>query len=132
MTFVKGLLIALFMTITLDYLWLGYVVKPFNLSQLSEIGRISNGQFNIWLPGALMAYALMALVLMVFVIPLCADKSLLETAALGALMGFCVYGIFDMTNAAILKNYPMLFAFADMAWGTFLFGATAVTLKYFL
>ena len=44
-------------------------------------------------------------------------------------MGFVVYGIFDMTNMAILKNYPLLFAAVDMSWGTFAFIVVSAILK---
>ena len=41
-------------------------------------------------------------------------------------MGLLVYGVFDMTNMAILKNYPIPFLLADMAWGTVVFGIVSV------
>jgi uncharacterized membrane protein len=109
--------------LVLDLVWLGYVMKSFNAQQLQHIGRIVDGQFDIWLPPAVIVYILMAFLVAAFLIPSTSGMSALGTMGWGCLMGLCVYGVFDMTNAAILKDYPMKFAVVDMAWGTFAFGA---------
>ena len=51
---------------------------------------------------------------------------LLKTFLLGATMGLIIYGVYDMTNLSILKNHPLPFVVADMAWGAFVFGAVTV------
>lgn len=43
----------------------------------------------------------------------------------GAALGAVVYGVYDLTNYSILRNYPLSYAAADWAWGTVLFAATA-------
>ena len=69
----------------------------------------------------------MALAISFFVAPKIESMdSWLQVAGVGAIMGIVVYGIYDFTNLAILKKYPLAFAVADMAWGTFAF--TVVTL----
>lgn len=123
MSFIKPFLACLVLTIALDFVWLGYVVNRFNLNQLAQIGRIVDGKFDVWLLPAVITYILMALLVVFFVLPQTEGRGWVEAFGLGCLMGFCVYGVFDMTNLAILKNYPVPFALADMAWGTFLFGA---------
>ena len=40
------------------------------------------------------------------------------------LLGFCVYGIYDGTNYAIFKNWPIQFAIMDTVWGGVLFATT--------
>jgi uncharacterized membrane protein len=49
-------------------------------------------------------------------------------AAYGALLGFVVYGVYDFTNLATLRHYPVKLAIVDVAWGTFAsaLGAVAV------
>ena len=42
-----------------------------------------------------------------------------------ALLGFTMYGVFDLTNRAILEHYPMPMVVVDMMWGTLLFMITA-------
>jgi uncharacterized membrane protein len=38
----------------------------------------------------------------------------------GALMGFLMYAMYDLTNLTFLKDYPMSFVAIDIMWGTFL------------
>ncbi|MBY0470906.1 DUF2177 family protein [bacterium] len=129
-TQLKQFLLAALSFIVLDFLWLGFVVKKFNLRQLSEIGRIENGDFKILYTPALIVYVLMGLAVTMFVLPrLEAGNSVLKDFWVGAALGLMVYGVYDMTNLAILKNYPVQFALADMAWGTFVFGAVTVVVK---
>ena len=127
--FFKTYFLSLIAFIILDALWLGFVVRDFNLRQLSEIARIENGSFEMYFPAAAGAYLLMALGMSAFVAPRTKGLSSLAAFAWGALMGLVVYGIFDLTNLAILKNYPVIFVAADMAWGTFVFGLVALLTK---
>ena len=131
MEFVKNFSVAFVSFLILDFLWLGFVVKDFNLRQLADIGRIENGQFNLAYFPAVLVYVLMALGVVVFVLPKVAgETSILWPFLWGALLGFIIYGVFDMTNLAVLKNYPLQFAMMDMAWGTLAFGVvTVLTVK---
>ncbi len=109
--------------IVLDFLWLNFVMSSFNARQLAGIGRLNNGKFEILYGPAACAYILMAASVAFFVLPrVGSDGSVLSSWLLGAFMGLIVYGIFDMTNMAVLKDYPWPFALADMAWGTFVYG----------
>ena len=129
---IKSFLIAFFLFIVFDYLWLGIVMKDFNMRQLAEIGRIENGVFSMHYPAALATYVLMALAVPLFVLPkLSKSDSVFKFFLTGALMGLIIYGVFDMTNLAILKNYPLAFIAPDMAWGAFVFGiVTVITSKF--
>jgi uncharacterized membrane protein len=49
----------------------------------------------------------------------------------GALFGFFCYATYDLTNMATLKVWWLHLTLADMAWGTFLTGASA-TASFFL
>lgn len=121
---------SLVLFVLLDFIWLGFVVGGFNTEQLRHIGRMVNGRFAIHYPAAAGVYILMSLVVAVFLLPKIGDGGLIRAASLGALMGFCIYGIFDMTNFAILNEYPLAFALMDIAWGTFLFALVATILSY--
>lgn len=119
----KSFLLAVTSFALLDYLWLGFVMKDFNTRQMSQLGRMKDGQWDVWLAPAIATYVLMALAMVVFVTP--KDRSFSESLMYGALMGFCIYGVFDGTNAAILRDYPIAFIFPDVAWGTAVFAITA-------
>jgi len=48
-----------------------------------------------------------------------------------AILGLVVYGVFDMTNYAVFKNYPLWIAMSDMVWGGILLTAVAyIVMKY--
>ncbi|MGE3760153.1 MAG: DUF2177 family protein [Pseudobdellovibrionaceae bacterium] len=119
----RSFLISLPLVLVGDFIWLGFVMRDFNLRQLAHIGRIEDGNFQLMYLPAIAAYLLMAASLALFSIPRAeAASSGLEAFAWGAALGLFIYGIFDMTNLAILKDYPWRFAVVDMAWGTFLYG----------
>ncbi len=127
---IKQVLVAIIAFAALDFLWLGFVMKDFNLRQLSSIGRIENGKFDpLFLPASL-TYILMALAVVFFVLPRTQD-TWINTLLWGSLMGFVVFGIFDLTNLAVLRGYPLPFALADIAWGTFVFGVVSVLTRKF-
>jgi uncharacterized membrane protein len=48
----------------------------------------------------------------------------------GAAMGFVIYGVYDFTCLAIFKDWPVMMAFIDWAWGTFLCGFSATLTVY--
>ena len=127
----KQFFLSLILFIVFDFIWLGYVMKSFNMAQLAEIGRIENGVFDMQYPAAMIAYILMALALVFYVVPQPSkvDKTL-KVFFMGALMGLIIFGVFDMTNLAILKNYPIAFILPDVLWGGFVFGlVTVITAK---
>lgn len=128
----KQFLLALILFIIFDFVWLGIVMKSFNMGQLAEIGRVENGVFQMNYGAAAVTYILMALALPFYILPqLKKQDSALKVFSCGALMGFIIYGVFDMTNLAILKNYPLAFVAPDMAWGAFVFGlVTLITAKF--
>jgi uncharacterized membrane protein len=127
----RQFIVALVLFAVFDFLWLGFVMKDFNMRQLAEIGRIENGIFQMHYPAALATYFLMALAVPLYVLPkLTRQQSLLKVFFSGAILGLIIYGVFDMTNLAILKDYPLAFVAPDIAWGTFVFGLVSVlTLK---
>ena len=97
--------------IILDFIWLGIIMKPFNTKMLSPW---MTGDFKLW--PAVVVYVLLALGTILFVFP---KITSLGTAALyGAFLGLIVYGVYDMTNLAIITGWPLKFALVDMAWGT--------------
>jgi len=55
-----------------------------------------------------------------------------QTALLyGALMGFLMYAMYDLTNLTFLKDYPVNFVVIDIIWGTFLCAIIALAMYSF-
>lgn len=106
--------VALASLLGLDLIWLGFVAKPL---YRREIGSLLGEPRYV--PGAIV-YFLMAFAVMYFVLP--GAKSGAEAAMRGALMGLVVYGVYDMTNLAVLKAWGVKVSIVDMAWGVFALG----------
>ena len=87
-----------------------------------------------FLPAAAV-YILIALAIWFFVFQI-ADKSIAKNPgkafAVGATLGFSMYGLYDLTNFATLKGYTLEMTLVDMAWGTFLSGTAAGVTAYLL
>jgi len=48
----------------------------------------------------------------------------------GALFGFFTYATYDLTNLALLKDWPIIIVIVDILWGVVLCSAVA-TLSFF-
>lgn len=66
------------------------------------------------LPAALV-YVLMPLFVWFFAVR--TSKSVAEAAGAGALLGVCMYGIYDLTNLASLKAWTVGMTVTDTLWG---------------
>jgi len=106
----------------LDGIWLGFVMNAFYRSQLASIVRLSgDGSISPNWPAAFLVYVVLGIGIAWFVMPNATTAA--STAGYGALFGFCVYGVYDLTNFSTLAQYPLPITIVDTAWGTF---ATAV------
>ncbi len=110
----------------IDYIWLNLIAKKFYVDRLSEVGRFENGEFSPVLWAAGVVYILLALGVVLYVLPgMDADANLFSVFLKGALLGLIIYGVYDMTNLATLKSWPISLAVTDMAWGAFVTGAAS-------
>jgi uncharacterized membrane protein len=109
-----GLLAA----VVLDGLWLGVVMKGFYRDGLAPVARLApDGSLApIW-SAAVPVYLLLVAGNAFFVLPRAQDSSWTVAAGWGAAFGFIVYGVYDLTNLATLRGYPLSLALVDMAWG---------------
>jgi uncharacterized membrane protein len=106
--------------IVIDLIWLLVVAK--NLYQ-QEMGSLMATEPK--LIAGLAFYLLYALGATIFVIvPALSKQSWLYAVQYGALFGFFCYMTYDLTNLAVIRDFPTRLAFIDIAWGS---GVTAVT-----
>ena len=116
----KVFLASLVFILVVDFLWLGLIATNFYTTRLTEVGRFEDGKLKIVYWSALMVYLLLALGITVFVLPLtAASDSMLGSFVYGALFGFITYGVYDFTNHATLKSWPISLLTADVLWGSF-------------
>lgn len=120
-----GVVVVSFLVI--DYIWLGILMKDFLHNQLGHL-MVDEVNFGI----AALFYLFYATGIVVFAVnPALSGGGWMKAALLGGFLGFLAYGTYDVTNAATLKDWPMLMSVIDVAWGTTLTAFTA-TLGYFV
>lgn len=119
--FIKLYAIALPVFLFIDMIWLGFLAKNFYAHQ---IGFLMTKNIN-WL-AAVLFYLLFVLGLVVFVMyPAVVNHSFNQALLFGAFFGLVTYATYDLTNLAIIKDWPFLVTLVDVAWGTFLAGTTS-------
>ena len=127
-TYLLGTAVGAVAFAILDGIWLGLVMSGFYRDQLAAIGRIENGRFVPNWAAAVAVYVLLGAGLAILAVP--RASSIESAAAWGGVLGLVVYGVYDFTNLATLKHYPITLALVDIAWGTVAasIGAVAVYL----
>jgi len=104
--------------LVIDFLWLGIVMGPFYLHQLKDLGRIAGGVFVPDLAAAALVYILIPLGIILFALPRAKETNTAGSALWwGALFGLVLYGVYDLTNYAMLKDYPLTLTIVDILWG---------------
>ena len=109
----------------IDLIWLSQIAQP--LYQ-DGIGHLMASRPR--LEFAAIFYLIFVLGLMWFAVrPNVQIKSVKSTFVAGALFGFFVYASYDLTNLALLKDWPLKLSIIDMVWGTLLSGTCAAVAK---
>jgi uncharacterized membrane protein len=111
----------------IDLIWLGVVAKSFYQKNLKYI--LSP---NVNWTAAIIFYLIYIAGILIFaVLPAVAKDSLRHAAVWGALFGFFTYATYDLTNLALLKDWPIIIVIVDILWGVVLCSAVA-TLSFFV
>jgi len=102
--------------LVVDLLWLGVFAKKFYKSQIGEFMKASPN----WIAAGIF-YALFIVGIMIFcVIPSVEKNSITHALIYGALFGFFTYMTYEMTNYAVIKNWPFTIVPVDILWGVVL------------
>ncbi len=129
-TWITHFLISAVVFGVMDSLWFAVFMKKFAMKELRPLLNIVDGKMQAHYPSVFMAYLLMIIIAVVFLAPrLSPSMGLFNTFAIGAVMGLCVFGIFDFTNSALFSPYPFKFVVADVLWGGFMYGCLALAIN---
>ncbi len=110
----------------IDLIWLGIVAKNFYQKNLKYI--LSP---NVNWTAAIVFYLIYIVGILIFaVLPAVAKDSLRHAVVWGALFGFFTYATYDLTNLALLKDWPLNIVFVDILWGVVLCSAVAALSFY--
>lgn len=113
-------LVTLVIFLLIDLTWLGVVARSFYREQLGSLMRTNPN----W-TAAFLFYALYVLGVLVLVVYPNVDQGAGKIFLLGAFFGLVAYATFDLTNLAILRDWPLKMALVDLLWGAFLTGLVA-------
>ncbi|MDD9953273.1 MAG: DUF2177 family protein [Candidatus Woesearchaeota archaeon] len=114
----KRFLMLYVLVIVLDLTWMTFLGGNFYRGVLGHIMRTEAATFTVVL-AAILLWGLMALGVEYFVLP--QKKPLFA----GALFGLMVYGVYELTNYAVLKDWPLSVVAVDILWGVVLFSILA-------
>ena len=107
----------------IDMVWLGVVAKGFYRKNLAFI---LSPDVN-W-PAAMSFYLIYIIGIIFFaVLPAIERASLTRALVWGGLYGFFTYATYDLTNMALIKDWPFKVVIVDILWGTFLCAAVATS-----
>jgi len=110
----KNIIPILFLLI-LDLFWINYYMKD---KYNTLVNNIQNSSLQLNYKYALLSYILMIIGLVIFVLPhIRKENRLNDSLKYGFIFGLVVYGIYDFTAAAVLKDWDMNLAIKDILWG---------------
>ena len=104
--------------VLIDFIWLGVIMSGFYKSQLGLLARrVGESLAPIWW-AAIIVYLIVPIGIIIFVLPKVAGTGSIWPVILwGFLFGVITYGVYDLTNYAILKDWPVKFMVVDILWG---------------
>ena len=113
--------------VVIDLIWLLGIAK--NLYR-DEMGSLMASEPKLL--AGLGFYLLYALGASIFVIiPAISKQSWLYALQYGALFGLFCYMTYDLTNLAVIRDFPVRLAFIDIVWGSAVTAASA-TISYWV
>ena len=109
-----------------DLIWLSQLAQP--LYQ-AGIGHLMAAEPKLGF--AAIFYLVFVFGLLWFALrPNAQTKSIKSAFIAGAMFGFFIYASYDLTNLALLKDWPLKLSIIDMTWGTLLSGTCAAVAKF--
>jgi uncharacterized membrane protein len=113
---------TLIVFVGVDFLWLSRMAGAFYRPAMG--GLALDGVRPL---PAVVFYLLYAVGVAFFAVqPGLAAQSWQSAALHGLAFGLVAYGVYDLTNQATLKHWPLELTLVDMAWGSFLTGLAAL------
>lgn len=118
---IPAYLVSMVVMFLLDLIWLSQLAKPI---YAQGIGHLMAAEPNL-------LYAVLFYLVFVFGLMWYGVKPNLQTSGVkatffaGATFGFFIYASYDLTNLALLKEWPLGMSVMDLTWGTLLSGAIA-------
>ena len=114
--------VSLGVFLLIDLLWIGVIARNF---YRRTIGNLLADKIKI-APTVIFYTFYVAILCYLVVYPNVQNNNLIGAAVGGALFGIVGYGTYDITNYALLKNWPLSVTIIDLIWGAFVSSTTAI------
>lgn len=115
------ILLPAIILLTLDFIYISATFNEFRL-QIAEVQRVV---LQVKYLGAILCYFFLIFGLYYFILR--EHKSVFDAM----LFGFVIYGVYDTTTYAVLKNWKLKLMIMDTLWGGALMGLTTwLTYKF--
>lgn len=119
------------LTVLIDFLWLGVLMNRFYISQLGDLARGGSEGFKPLLWPAVVVYIFIPLGIVLFVLPKVNPATMaLSAMGWGFLFGVVLYAVYDMTNLALIRDWPLEMAIVDILWGGSLCAMVSLAASY--
>ena len=126
----KLLAIILPVFLLLDLTWIGIVMAGFYDREMGDLARREAGAMSPRWGAAIPVYLLIPGGIVLFVRPhFHVNSSQAAAFGWGAVFGFVLYGVYDLTNLAVLEKWTLPMTVADIVWGCVLCGTMSVLLR---
>lgn len=110
----------------LDSLWIGVIMNNFYKNEAGALMKSSLGLIDYL--AAFGVWGLMSFGLLYFVIP--RSKNIKEVIINSLLIGLVIYGVYDLTNQAIINGWSWNLVIIDIFWGMVLNATSALIILF--
>lgn len=114
MKLIQDIILPGIILLILDSIYISFISNSFQL-QIISVQRVT---MTIRILGAIICYALLIFGLYYFILK--DHRSILDAT----LFGIVIYGVYESTNYATLKNWTLKILLIDTLWGGVLMGLT--------
>ena len=108
--------------LVLDLVWLGLVARGLYDSLLGPLKRP-----EVYWPAATLFYAMYITAIMAYAVAGASD--LISALRRGATLGFVTYATYELTNWAVIRDWPAALVPIDLAWGVVLTAVASLSGK---
>ncbi len=128
-TFYKVLSIASFIIITLDIIWIKFIMYGEYNRMMPQIQK----QIIVRFIPAILSYITIILPIVLFVIPKLSPKTrVMDSLLFGGAMGLFMYGMYNFTNYTFIDKWSIKVVLIDTLWGAVLYAIATLVTSYFL
>ena len=129
--YIKYLLTIIFI-LFIEFIWL-YLINQKTYSDLTK--SIQKTEMKINYLYTIIAYIVILSSIFILSIPFIKSKfnkndtiknKLLKALIYGSIVGFYIYGIYNLTSIAIYTNYKLKIALIDTLWGMILYSSASI------